>query len=128
LWVAPVLAEEAERRRAYLPRGRWIDFWTGASVEGGREVVVPAPLDRIPVWVRAGSILALHPADSVAEGLGEEGTATRPIEATLWGRPPLGRAKTRLADGTAISWRRGRWTVELPPGAPRREITVCARD
>ena len=54
LWVAPVLEEGAERRRAYLPRGRWIDFWTGAGVEGGREVVVPAPLERIPVWVRAG--------------------------------------------------------------------------
>ncbi len=61
LWVAPVLEEGAERRRAYLPRGRWIDFWTGAAVEGGRDVVVPAPLDRIPVWVRHGSIVVTHP-------------------------------------------------------------------
>ncbi len=90
LWVAPVLEEAAERRRAYLPRGRWRDFWTGAAVEGGRDVVVPAPLDRIPVWVREGSIVVTHPAESVAHGLGEDGVSDPP------GRgDPLGAAAVR---------------------------------
>ena len=124
LWVAPVLEQAAERRRAYLPRGRWRDFWTGAAVEGGRDVVVPAPLNRIPVWVREGSIVVTHPAESVAHGLGEDGVATRPLEATLWGQPLCGRAKVRLADGTEIGWRDGTWSIGRPPGAPEREIRL----
>ena len=127
LWVAPVLEEDSEQRLTYLPRGTWIDFWTGARAEGGREVVVPAPLERIPVWVRAGSIVTTHPAFSVASGLGDE-DPTRPLEATIWGSPPTGSSKVRLADGTAVGWRRGRWSVEdAPAGAEGREISFAAR-
>jgi alpha-glucosidase (family GH31 glycosyl hydrolase) len=125
LWVAPVLEEGAERRRAYLPRGRWIDFWTGARVEGGRDVVVPAPLDRIPVWVREGSIVVTHPSNVVASGLGEDGVSTRPLMATLWGEPRCGHAMARLADDTRIRWEWGEWSVETRPGAPEREITFA---
>ncbi len=128
LWVAPVLEEGAERRRTYLPRGQWIDFWTGGRVTGGRDVVVPAPLERVPVWVREGSIVTTHPAAAIAAGLGEDGLRTRALEATLWGSPSLGRAKVRLADGTAISYLRGRWTVCRPAGAPEREISVMVRE
>jgi alpha-glucosidase (family GH31 glycosyl hydrolase) len=122
MWVAPVVEEGAERRRAYLPRGRWIDFWNGAAVEGGRDVVVPAPLNRIPVWVREGAIVVSHPCEAVSEGLGEDGISTRPLEATLWGRPTCGRATARLADDTRIRWQWGEWSVDAPPGAPEREI------
>ena len=128
IWVAPVLEEEAERRRCYLPRGTWLDFWSGARVEGGREVVVPAPLERIPVWVRSGSIIPTHPAASVADGLGSDGTADRPIEATLWGRPRTGRTKVRLADGTAIGWSAtAGWSLARAAGAPAREISFACR-
>lgn len=127
LWVAPVLEEGAERRRVHLPRGTWLDYWTGARCEGGRDVVVPAPLDRIPVWVRAGSIVPTHPAESVASGLDEDGVETRPIEATLWGKPRTGSTKVRLADGTRIGWHRGRWLLQRPPGAPQREISFHCR-
>lgn len=126
LWVAPVLEEGAERRSTLLPRGTWIDFWTGARAEGGREVIVPAPLDRIPVWVRAGSIITTYPAAEVAAGLGEE-CPRRPLEATLWGEPPAGATKVRLADGTAIGWRRGNWTVSAPPASAGREIRFAER-
>jgi alpha-D-xyloside xylohydrolase len=39
----------------------WYDFWTGVSQKGGREVDADAPLDRIPLYVRAGSIIPLGP-------------------------------------------------------------------
>ncbi len=115
LWVAPVLEEGAAGREVYLPRGRWIDFWTHERVEGGRTVVAEAPLERIPVWVRDGSLVVTYPADEVATGLGlgrEGGGAggLRPLEATLWGTPRLGRTGVRLADGTAIRWHRGKWS------------------
>ena len=111
LWVAPVLSDGAREREVALPRGDWIETWSGARVRGGSEVLVEAPLHLIPVWVRAGSIVVSHPAAHVARGLGDTPEAERPLEATLWGEPRLGRAATRLADGTRIAWRAGRWSV-----------------
>ena len=46
----------------YLPAGvRWFDFWTGRVHSGGRTLSVPAPIDRIPLFAREGSILAFGP-------------------------------------------------------------------
>jgi alpha-D-xyloside xylohydrolase len=114
LWVAPVLDDGAREREVALPRGDWIETWSGERVRGGGEVVVETPLHRIPVWVRAGSIVVTHPADHVARGLGDVPEPQRPLEATLWGTPRLRRAAARLADGTVVRWRAGRWTVSDP--------------
>ena len=111
LWVAPVLEEGATTRRTYLPRGEWMGWWTQERQNGGRWIDADAPLGRIPLWVRAGSIVATYPEADVARGLGEEDPG-RALEATLWGEPRLGRTGARLADGTAIRWRRGEWSVE----------------
>ncbi len=62
LMVAPVLEQGATSRRIYLPEAAdWYDFWTGESVRGGRNVDAAAPLDRIPLYVRAGSIVPMGP-------------------------------------------------------------------
>jgi alpha-glucosidase (family GH31 glycosyl hydrolase) len=120
LWVAPVFEPGESERRTWLPRGEWLDFWSREPVTGGREVTVAAPRDRIPVWVRRGSIVVTHPAAHVAAGLGRTPEPHRPLEATLWGEPACGRAKARLADGTAIGWRAGRWSAD---GTGGREIS-----
>jgi alpha-glucosidase (family GH31 glycosyl hydrolase) len=122
LWVAPVLDDEAREREVALPRGDWIETWSGACVRGGSETVVDAPLERIPVWVRAGSIVVTYPASHVARGLGDVAESSRPLVATLWGVPRSGCAAVRLADGTRISWRRGRWSVSVS-GSGERDIT-----
>ena len=119
LWVAPVVEDEAREREVALPHGEWIETWSGRRVAGGGEVVVEAGLERIPVWVRAGSIVVTYPAWMVARGLGEGGEGGRPLVATLWGVPRLGSTAVRLADGTRIGWRRGRWTVS---GATDRDV------
>jgi alpha-glucosidase (family GH31 glycosyl hydrolase) len=122
MWVAPVVELGATERETVLPAGRWVEAWSGRAVEGGREVVAPAPLHTIPVWVREGAIVVTHPADHVARGLGDGAEHARPLEATLWGEPRCGRALARLPDGTRVSWRRGRgWSV-----TPQREVR-CAR-
>ena len=121
LWVAPVLDEGAREREVVLPHGDWIETWSGAVARGGREVVVPAPRSTIPVWVRRGSIVVTYPAAHVAAGLGDTPEAERPLEATLWGEPALGRAQARLADGTKIAWRRGTWSVDRPRDVVFRE-------
>ena len=46
----------------YLPKGAtWYDFWTGRSYKGGQNVTLQTALDRVPMFVRAGSILPLGP-------------------------------------------------------------------
>jgi len=59
--VNPVTEEKATTRHLYLPKAKWYDFWTGAAVEGGKAIDAPAPLDRLPLFVRAGSIIPMGP-------------------------------------------------------------------
>ncbi|MDY6948378.1 MAG: glycoside hydrolase family 31 protein [Pseudomonadota bacterium] len=48
--------------QTYLPRGAdWYDFWTNQRFAGGRRVARPAPLDILPLYVRAGSIVPMGP-------------------------------------------------------------------
>jgi alpha-glucosidase (family GH31 glycosyl hydrolase) len=60
LLVAPVTEQGATSRRVYLPSGTaWYNFWTNKKYEGGQTIVAEAPIDRIPLFVRAGAILPL---------------------------------------------------------------------
>jgi alpha-D-xyloside xylohydrolase len=60
--VAPVLSAVTERA-VYLPEGNWIDYWSGARLTGRRTITAAAPLDRVPLYVRAGAILPKIPDD-----------------------------------------------------------------
>jgi alpha-D-xyloside xylohydrolase len=59
--VNPVTEPGARTWRLYLPRTRWYDFWTGQAREGGEAIEAAAPLERMPLYVRAGSIVPLGP-------------------------------------------------------------------
>jgi alpha-D-xyloside xylohydrolase len=61
LLVNPVTEPSATSRRVYLPKSKWYDFWTGRSVDGGSTIESSAALDRIPLYVRPGSILPMGP-------------------------------------------------------------------
>ena len=77
--VSPVTKERAVERTVYLPAStEWYDFWTGERTAGGRETVAAAPIDRIPLDVRAGSILPLGPVIEYA------GQAADPIELRVY--------------------------------------------
>jgi len=56
LLVAPILTE-SDTRMVYLPAGRWHDFWTGDSREGGRWYEETAPPGKIPLFVKGGKFL-----------------------------------------------------------------------
>jgi alpha-D-xyloside xylohydrolase len=60
--VAPIV-DEGVQRAVYLPPGEWIDYWTGTSQSGARVVAADAPIDRIPLWARAGAVLPKIPED-----------------------------------------------------------------
>lgn len=58
--VAPVTEQGQTEKDVYLPAGAdWYNFWTNEKLSGGRWVKVAAPIDQIPVFVRAGSIVPL---------------------------------------------------------------------
>ena len=61
--VNPVTDPATQSRRLYLPQAKWFDFWMGTATEGARSVDAPAPLDRIPLFIRAGSILPMGPEE-----------------------------------------------------------------
>lgn len=62
LLVAPV-TDANTRRVVYLPKGDWVDLWTGTTYAGERTLVVDAPTEVIPVFARAGAVLAEIPDD-----------------------------------------------------------------
>ena len=73
LLVAPVVKEGAVSRQLYLPAGAtWIDYYTGNVYAGGQSVVVAAPLERLPMMVRAGSIVPMGPVRQHADDTVDE--------------------------------------------------------
>jgi len=59
--VKPVTEPGASTTSLYLPQARWYNFWTGSQAQGSRSAEVPSPLDRMPLYVRAGSIVPMGP-------------------------------------------------------------------
>ena len=61
--VAPVTEFKARTRNVYLPAGTgWYDFYTGRMETGGKTIRADAPYERMPLFVRAGSIIPTGPA------------------------------------------------------------------
>ncbi|MCA1614707.1 MAG: DUF4968 domain-containing protein [Acidobacteria bacterium] len=62
LLVAPVVREGATKRGVYFPKGEdWVDWWTGRRYRGGQDAEVEAPLDRLPLFARAGAAVPTQP-------------------------------------------------------------------
>ena len=58
--VAPVLEEGSVQRTVFLPDGNWYSWWDDSVRIGGKQVTVSAPLERIPLFIRGGSILPMQ--------------------------------------------------------------------
>jgi alpha-glucosidase (family GH31 glycosyl hydrolase) len=105
--VAPVVKEGARSRSLYLPKGSWVDFWTGKIEEGGSEVTVSAPLEEIPMLVRAGSVLPFAGSDIDTLASDLAGTQYKTLDGNLiWRVFPSPTPSTEgftLYDGTKAS-------------------------
>jgi alpha-glucosidase len=64
LLAAPVVERGARERSVYLPPGAWTSWYDGARYTGPRRLAIAAPLERIPLFARAGSVLATQSAVS----------------------------------------------------------------
>ncbi|MFC7923304.1 glycoside hydrolase family 31 protein [Streptomyces cinereoruber] len=90
LLVAPVLTHGTDRRAVRLPRGRWYDTATGRAYEGPGQVLLDAPLSRVPVLARAGTVLPVR---------GEEGGTVLEAWAPAAGRTGGGLVVRDTGDG-----------------------------
>lgn len=61
LMVCPVQHEGLLQQSVYLPKGRWYNFWNDKLESGGKEVMVDTPLDKLPLFVKEGTVLPHYP-------------------------------------------------------------------
>lgn len=59
LLVAPVVERGQTQKSVFFPPGEWVDWWTGERYEGGKEASVAAPIERLPLFIRAGGIVPM---------------------------------------------------------------------
>lgn len=67
LMAAPIYRPGIEHRAVYLPEGSWYDWWSGDRYEGPTHILAHAPLERMPLYVRAGAIIPMAPVMQYAD-------------------------------------------------------------
>jgi len=100
--VAPVTEQGATGRKVYLPAGAdWYNYWTNQKLKGGQTVMVAAPIDTIPLFVRAGSIVPL--GSSVSSG-----QETQPVASVRVYPGANGDFTLFSDDGTTYAYEKGK--------------------
>ncbi|HEX9093697.1 MAG TPA: DUF5110 domain-containing protein, partial [Coriobacteriia bacterium] len=112
-----------QTRPVYLPAGTaWTDFWTGASHAGGRTIVADAPIETLPLLVRAGSIVPLGPELQYASEKQAD-----PIELRVYTGAD-GRFTLYEDEGDGYAYEKGvHATIELRWDDARRQLTLEER-
>jgi len=135
LYVAPVVRRGALSRTFWLPPGTWVDWWTMAPVAGGQTVTRDAPLDLIPLYLRAGGVVAMLDPSVETLAPAEKGQAVSladvagvyDVRAAIDLATGTGRAE--LVDGTVLDVALAAGAPALPPGvaeaADEAALSTC---
>lgn len=119
MMVAPMIADEtgstqgAARphpdgsRTIVFPEGAWHDFWTGEALRGGTEITVPATIEKIPVYVKSGSIIPWADA-----GFHAEAPESRRVTALVYGDGSLPFTLRKEKSSQMLRWSNGRGSVD----------------
>jgi alpha-glucosidase (family GH31 glycosyl hydrolase) len=108
LLVAPVYEDSPIRNDIYLPSGKWVDYWDGREYNGPTTVNgYETPLDRIPLFVKAGAIIPMYPPM-----LYDRQKPKDPVTVDVY---PFGRTSFSMYedDGTTQSYSSGAFTRTL---------------
>jgi len=121
--VAPVTVFKARTRSVYLPAGAtWYDFETGKAYAGGRRIEAAAPLARMPLFVKAGSIV---PTGPVQQYVGEKPDA--PITLLVFTGKD-GRFELYEDDGLSNGYQRGAYSrIPVSWNEQAGKLTIGAR-
>jgi alpha-glucosidase len=109
LLVAPIYRPGVQSRAVYLPEGVWYDYWTGEKLEGGKSVLAEAPLERIPLYVKAGSII---PEQELRQSMNE--SSEQPLRVRIRvgsGHDGIHRFSQYEDDGRTYAFEAGRFTL-----------------
>ncbi|PSB10292.1 alpha-glucosidase [filamentous cyanobacterium CCP2] len=102
LMAAPVYHPGKECREVYLPEGTWYDWWNNQQYEGPTHILADAPLERMPLYVKAGAIIPMQP---VMQYVNEH-----PVnELTLKVYPGEGKWTLYEDDGDSFEYQSGTW-------------------
>ena len=124
LLVAPKVWPFLDPYLVTLPKGDWYDFWTGSRMDGGKTISVDPPLDTLPVYVRAGSILPQQP---VIQHVGE--TPQGPLALHVYPGPQCG-GDLYMDDGNTLAYQRGEtlrihFGCSAEPGSVKVDIAAA---
>ena len=112
LMAAPIYRPGVEHRAVYLPEGTWYDWWSGVSAaalkehryEGPTHILAQAPLEIMPLYVRAGAIIPMAPVMQYVD--------ERPLETlTLRIWPGNGEWTMYEDDGQTFEYQSGAWAT-----------------
>jgi alpha-D-xyloside xylohydrolase len=123
LMVCPVTQPGATNRSVYLPgQGAWYDFWTGEHKAGGQRVDAAAPIDTMPLFMRAGAILPMGPVvQYAAEQTG------RPLEIRVY-RGADGAFTLYEDEGDNYNYEKGKYsTISLTWNDAAGTLTIGPR-
>ncbi|MDJ0695704.1 glycoside hydrolase family 31 protein [Mastigocoleus sp. MO_188.B34] len=104
LMAAPVYRPGVEHRAVYLPQGTWYDWWTGECYQGSKYILAHAPLAKMPMYIRGGSIIPLAP---VMQYTSESAVNQLRLRVT----PGTGEYTLYEDDGTSFAYRDGLWST-----------------
>jgi alpha-D-xyloside xylohydrolase len=123
IMVSPVTQARATTRGVYLPgRGDWYDFWTGKRIAGGQKIEAAAPIETLPLFIPAGSILPLGPVVQYANEKPAD-----PIELRVY-RGADGAFMLYEDEGDNYNYERGVFaTIPLIWNEAKQTLTIGAR-
>ncbi len=125
LLAAPVLSEGARMRWVYLPAGEWYDFSTNQRTRGPQRLMVDAPLERLPLFVRAGAVIPLQEPVNHA---GENPSA--PLILALYPASQTSVDSVYEDAGEGFGYERGEYAVRvvsLEPNGGNLRVSLAAR-
>ena len=101
MMICPITVKGSKTRSIYLPEGEWYNYWSGRHYQGKQYIHVTTPLDSIPIFIKAGSIIPMQPAMIY---LGE-----KPVDMITLDIFPGGRSEFDLYedDGTSLNYQQG---------------------
>jgi alpha-glucosidase len=104
--VCPILEPHSTGRRMYVPRGVWVNWWTGERFQGGEEVWVDATMETIPIFIREGACIPKYP---VQQYVGEKKITELEIDIYF----SMEQSKSRIyADaGDGYDYKKGRFSL-----------------
>jgi alpha-D-xyloside xylohydrolase len=118
-----IVNTKTESRDVYLPKaGGWYDFWTGEFKNGGEKILSPAPIEIMPLYVRAGSIIPMGPFIQYASEKPAD-----PIELRVY--PGAGSEFTLYEDdGLTYQYEKGKYAViPIKWDDKKQTLTIGAR-